>query len=88
MEAAPVWDDVNDLILDPLENFTSALVGLLLALFSYIILYTINPRLIKGEPITFPAVEPGEFEYTPPAEDSGLPSNVTPGSDDYKGWGD
>src|SRR3989344_5120444 len=46
------------------EFITGSLTGLLLALFSYLILYTVNPRLVALEPIsiTRPAeVEIGDF---------------------------
>ncbi len=40
------------------EYITSSIVGLLLALFSYVILYTINPRLVANEPLVIKNVKP------------------------------
>ncbi|MFA6322609.1 MAG: pilin [Candidatus Buchananbacteria bacterium] len=43
------------------EYITGALVGLLLALFSYIILYTINPSLVSLKPLQILSVKPSEL---------------------------
>jgi len=46
------------------EFITSALTGLLLALFSFIILYTVNPELIDLKPIGLREVEAGAPGWT------------------------
>lgn len=56
------------------EFITNALMGLLLALFSYMLLYTINPRLTALGPISVYA--PKEIEF----EEGGVASQVSRGS--------
>jgi hypothetical protein len=46
------------------EFITSALTGLVLALFSYMILYTVNPQLVNLRPVQVPEIKEEEEKHT------------------------
>ncbi|OGY53404.1 MAG: hypothetical protein A3A24_00310 [Candidatus Buchananbacteria bacterium RIFCSPLOWO2_01_FULL_46_12] len=70
------------------EFITSALLGLFLAMFSYLMLYTINPRLVASEPILVQKVTQvdfmccrtaeGKFQMAGVSQDNKCPSGTEP----------
>jgi cell wall-associated NlpC family hydrolase len=65
------------------NSISSALLGLLLGLMSWIILYAINPDLVT---ITGPNLSAVNFSYTSPGN-TGLPGGTTPGGGTITGNG-
>lgn len=69
------------------EFIFGALTGLLLALFSYLILYTLNPNLVNLSPIKIYVIDPTEIgDSTPGAVEETKKSFAKGGGSDTSSW--
>ncbi|MBI2484185.1 hypothetical protein HYV71_03305 [Candidatus Uhrbacteria bacterium] len=58
------------------KTITNAIVGLVLALGSYLFLWTISPQLVQFKPILLPVVEEIHIDTCPPIESSKFSSGI------------